>query len=300
MGFEGIYPAAPTPFTANGEKVDEGALRTIIDHLIGQGVQGFFALGSTGEGPMLTLEEHKRINDIFMEQCKGRVRVFMQIGRNLLSETIEMAKYAAKSGVDGVAGLLPWFYACDSLATVNYFETLSKAVSGTPLFIYNIPVRTGNTLTFEALEELCKRCPNMAGVKESGSLENIEQWLRLQNDNFRVFCGNDLFEYDSYKIGVRSIVAAFATWMPETFLAFDKAANAGDWDEAQKQQDRIKEVITPIIHPDLMPNLNSSIKAGLKMQGLPAGFVRPPNRELTDEETERVHKALLASGFLKE
>ncbi len=294
--FEGVFPALPTPFTQGGDTVDEASLRKVVDYLIGQGVHGLFATGATGEGPTIPPDERKQIIDIVIDQAAGRVTIIFQVAYNLIADTIDIAKYAAQAGADGVAILTPWFFECDSKAMVKYVLSIAETIPETPLFLYNIPARTGNNYSYETVSELKERCPSLAGIKESGNLNNLARWMELQDERFQVFCGMDPHEYDAYRLGSRSIVASFANWLPDTFVAFHEAASAGRWDEARALQSKIIQTITPAINPNHLAN----IKTALRMKGVPAGYVRPPLRDLTEEEESDLRRNMIAVGFLSE
>lgn len=294
--FQGVFPALPTPFTKGGETFDEDSLRQVIDYLIDNGVHGLFATGATGEGPSIPPDERKRIIDAVMDQTAGRATVIIQVAYNMPADTIDIARHAAAAGVDGVAVLTPWFFHCDTQAMITYVRQIAESVKETPVFLYNIPARTGNNYNFDTVSALKDGCPNLAGIKESGNLNNLARWMELQDERFHVYCGMDQHEYDAYRLGSRSIVASFANWLPATFVAFHEAASAGRWEEARALQDKIIEIITPAVNENLLAN----IKTALRIKGVPAGFVRPPLRDLTDEEETDLRHVLTKVGFLSE
>ncbi|MEW6234162.1 MAG: dihydrodipicolinate synthase family protein [Candidatus Omnitrophota bacterium] len=294
--FEGVFPAVPTPFEKGGETINERSFREILDFLIGHGVHGLFVTGVTGEGPLIPPAERKRIIDIAVEQTAGRAVIIIQSSNNLLPDTLDIARHAVKAGVDGIAVLSPWFFGCDDAAVIAYIQAVSEAIGDTPLFLYNIPGRTGNPYSFQAVQELRKRCGNIRGIKESGSLVTMAKWYEIQDEKFRVFCGIDQHEYDAYRLGGLAIVAAFANWLPETFVAFHKAASAGNWEEARRLQNKITNTVAPAVNENLIAN----IKAGLRMKGIPAGWCRPPLRDLSKAEEDDLRRKLVEVGFLSD
>lgn len=293
--FQGVFPAVPTPFSKGGETFDEPAMRGQIKYLIEKGVHGLFITGATGEGPSIPPDERKRVIDVVADENANQTCLIAQIGCNTVPETIEIAKHAAKVKLGGAAVLIPPFYLCDGAAVVEFFLPIAEALGDVPLFFYNIPARTGNDLPFDAVAELKERCSNVSGIKESGTLTNLAKWMELQDDRFRVYCGMDPHEYDAYLLGSRAIVASFANWLPETFVAFHEAACAGRWEEARKLQNQIIKTITPGINENVFAN----IKTGLRMKGVTAGYVRKPLRDLTGDEEEALRQKLIANGFLQ-
>ncbi|MDX9754877.1 MAG: dihydrodipicolinate synthase family protein [bacterium] len=292
--FKGIYPAVVTPFTRGGETIDAAALRGLIDYLIREGVHGLFPAGTTGEGISLTVAERKQMIDVVLDAADGRVPVIFHCSANHYKEIIEVCRHAQAAGAAGVAVLPPWYYACDAETILQHIQPVADAVPELPVFVYNIPSRTGNAMTLDILSELKQRCPNLAGIKESGCYENLEQWVTLQDERFTVFNGMDDKELAAYRLGVRAMVASFANLLPATFAAFHEAASREHWELAEACQARICELIPIIDSPVQIAN----IKAALRMKGLPSGAMRPPLRELRQEEEEFLQEELKKVLFL--
>lgn len=280
--FEGVFPALLTPFTAGGFAIDEPGVRRMVDYLIDAGVHGLFVGGTTGEGISLTVEERQRLAEVVMDQAARRCRVIFLCAANQPWDAVALARQAEQLGADGAALLPPWYYAVDAKGLARHIQAVAEAVPGLPIFLYNIPARTGNAFTAEVVKQLREACPHLAGIKESGRFENMKEWLALQDERFTVFNGNDLFELGAYQLGARALVASFANIIPQTFVAFHAAACAGNWEEAERLQERIRVIVEVVDNENQIANL----KAVLRSRDLPAGCVRPPLRELERWEEE--------------
>ena len=292
--FYGIHPAIVTPFDDDGS-VNYSSYETLCGYLADGGVHGIYVCGTTGEFPFLTVEERKKLLEIALQSIGKRVNVLVQVGHNALQPTVELARHAQKVGAKGAGVIAPYYYGYDEEALFQYYSAILNAVPDFPVLLYNLPQRTGVNLSLALMERLKARHRNLAGVKESGGFDKIQQWLTLQDDTFRVFCGIDEYEYDSFRCGCRAIVASFGNWLPNTFRTFVEAADSGDWETARSMQDRIIRMVGP----GLTVNQIAVLKAGLNLKGLPAGHVRSPNRDLSAGEVEILREILESLGFFE-
>jgi 4-hydroxy-tetrahydrodipicolinate synthase len=283
--FEGVFPAVITPFTHHGLAVDEEKYSAVVQHLIHKKVHGLFIAGTTGEGPSLCVEERKRLIDLTMKHTAGHTAVIAHCSFNDPHDAIAVGLHAQSAGVDGIALLTPWYYKCDQQAIYRHIQTIVESVTEIPVFLYNIPQRTTNPFEFETVRTLKETYPTIAGIKESGDFANLDGWLKLQDERFTVFNGKDDLEFEAYQKGVRAVVAAFGNIMPDAFTAFHAAASQGDWDGALAHQERIRATIGAVENENLIAN----IKAVLRFQGVDAGSMRFPLRDLdAREETELI------------
>ena len=291
--FEGVYPALLTPFNRGGETVDLASIPAVVDHLIQEGAHGLFITGSTGEGPSLQPDEHKSIIDAVMKPALGKIPVIVQCSYNQPWKAIDVARHAEAAKADAIALLAPHYFGIDEKSMINHFRSIADAVPGFPVFLYNIPSRTGNNITASIVEKLLKTCPNLTGIKESGNFENLKQWMAFQSESFFVFNGMDNVELDAYKMGVRALVSSFANILTSTFAKLHQSALAGDWAEVQKQQDWINKMITVVDNVNIIANM----KAIQRYKGVPAGYPRPPLRELEESEKTFLFSELKKIGY---
>ncbi|MFH1742899.1 MAG: dihydrodipicolinate synthase family protein [bacterium] len=290
----GIFPAVLTPFNEDGS-VNYQSYEALCEYLADGGVHGVYLCGTTGEFPFLTVEERKKLAEHAISKVGNRVTVLVQVGANALQPTIELAQHAQKAGAKGCGIIAPYFFAYDEVSLFRYYSAVLESVPDFPVLLYNLPGRTGVNLSLVLVERLRAKHKNLVGIKESGSFDNIKAWLTLQDDNFRVFCGIDEFEYASFREGARAIVASFGNWLPHTFRKFVDAVDSGDWETARTCQNRIHQ----LVGPGLVLNQIAVLKAGLKLRGLPAGHLRCPNRDLGPGEVEALREILDSLGFLE-
>lgn len=292
--FRGIFPAVVTPFNEDGS-IDFRSFETLCDYLANAGVHGLFVAGTTGEFALMSVEERKTLLERAIACVGDRLTVTVHAGHNALRPTIELIRHAREAGARGAGVISPYFYPYDDEALFRYYSAILDAVPDFPILVYNIPVRTGVNTSMPLMKRLRSHYMNLAGIKESGPFDNIEQWLTLQDGTFSVFCGNDDLEYESFRRGCRAIVAAFGNWMPHTFRKFVEAAESGDWDAARSLQERISQ----LVEPGKVTNQIATIKAGLKLRDLPGGHVRAPNRDLEPDEVNSLRQILDRLGFLE-
>ncbi len=284
----GIFPALPTPFSADGLTLELDKIKPLCDSLIDDGVSGFFVCGTTGEGPCLSASEKISVLKTAVNAADGRAKILAQIGTADLPGTIELANRVRDIGVDAVSLLQPWFFTCDNEAQYNYISIIAQSLDGFPMYLYNLPGLTRNNLEPETVERLRKNHSNIMGLKESGDPEMLERWAPYQSDNFEVVCGNDTQMMKTLRNGGKAVVASCANVLPRTFRGLLDAVQACDWEKAQGYQDNINKFVDVIIGPHAI----AYIKACLPLKGLDAGSVRPPLRNLSESEKKALVESL--------
>jgi 4-hydroxy-tetrahydrodipicolinate synthase len=284
----GIFPALPTPFSTDGLSVELDKIKPLCDSLIEDGVNGFFVCGTTGEGPCLSASEKISVLKTAVSAANGRAKILAQVGTADLPGTMEVVNQVRDIGVDAVSLLQPWFFTCDSEAQYNYISCIAESLNGFPMYLYNLPGPTGNNLEPATVERLRKNFSNIMGLKESGDPEMIERWAPYQSDNFEVVCGNDTQMMKTLRNGGKAVVASCANVLPKTFRGLFDAVQACDWEKAQGYQDNINKFVDVIIGPLAI----SYIKACLALKGLDAGSVRPPLRNLSEDEKKALVESL--------
>jgi len=290
----GLFPALLTPFTPDGLKIDMAKVRPLCEWQLSHGVQGLFICGTTGEGPYLTAHEKIAMLEETLRCVHGRARIIMQVGCSDLPGTLATAKAAVQLNVDAISLLQPWFYRCDDEAQFNYIARVAETVGDTPLYLYNLPQNTGNDLKPVTLERLLKRFPNIRGIKESGEEGALQRWLPYKSDQFQVICGNDTQVSRSLLAGGKALVSGTANVQPKVFLTILEAAQAGDQETVLQCQQQINRYVDLVVHS----NLNANLKASLWLMGIDAGSMRPPNRNLDDDEMKALQEGMKAINLL--
>jgi 4-hydroxy-tetrahydrodipicolinate synthase len=283
--FEGVLSAMITPLTEGGDAVNLDALKSYSDFLIDKGVQGLFACGTTGEGPLLTIGERMAIAEKLVEHVEHRVKVVIHTGAITTADTVQLTKHAHRIGADAASMFLPYFYHYDDDALLAHIETVAEAVPNLPLFLYNIPQCVGNNLSIELLMRIIERVDNIVGLKNSGSdLNQLEDFLRNIGETYAVFIGNDGFIVDGLTAGAKGVVSGNASAFPDPFVALYTAFKAGDFERAQELQANIIDIAQTVGAGKYL----AYYKTALRSRGIDVGSARLPHRDLQKAEKKRL------------
>ena len=290
----GIFPATVTPYNKNGT-FDASAMRKIIRHQLGAGVHGFYLCGGTGEGLLLTRKEHRAVAETVVDEVGGEVPVISHVGAFQTAETLARAEDARVIGVDAMAALPPaYFYKPDERGLVQYYTKLAETAA-LPLLIYNIPQRTGVTMTSKLYAQLLE-IDNIVGMKDSsGDVYSIGRFVSQCPDAV-VFNGEDTMLLGGLLAGACGGIGLTYSLMPQLFVRLWDAVKAANLPAAVAAQERINECIAAIISVEGI----ASAKQILAWMGLECGEPRTPIRPLDEEEKGRLRSALDAVGFFNE
>ena len=288
----GVIVPLVTPFHGDGS-INAAALEALIHMLIGAGVHGVFAAGTTGEGPLLQEAEWRLVAETAVRAAQGRVPVIVQAGAITTTESIARARHAQACGADAAAVLCPYYYRLDEAALIEHFCAVAASVPDYPIYLYNIPQCTGNSISAAVTTAVAERSPNVVGEKDSsGDLRLIAAKQRIQNGDFQVLIGNDGLILSALAQGVRGAVSGNANVVPELLVALFDTFRRGDLPGAQAAQERIDRVrVATRDGGDL-----SLFKGLLGYRGIAAGPVRPPLRGASQAEVTACRAALVAEG----
>lgn len=284
----GVIPALLTPFDEHGE-LDLGALATVIEFELAQGVDGLFILGTAGQGPMMLPDERRTVAHFVLERVAERVPVVVHVGAMPTRIAVELARDAARAGASAIAAIPPTYYRHDLPAIETYYASIGAAVS-LPLFIYNNPTATGNPLTGGDLRAL-SAIPNLVGVKEaSGQVATLYEALAIPG--FTVLVASVDLNLLALALGAAGSVSTIAVVVPEMFVAMQSKLRAGDLAGAASDQARLSALARHLRIPAI-----GALHAALRFRGVDAGQPRPPLRMPTPDECSRVQDQLAAAGI---
>jgi 4-hydroxy-tetrahydrodipicolinate synthase len=287
----GTVTAMATPFDAEG-KLDVEAGRSLACWLAERGVDAIFVGGTTGEGLLLSAEEHGRLARAVVEAVGDRVSVLAQVGCASTTDSIELTEQAVRAGVSGVVVLSPFFFSVDAAAMVAHFAAVAAAASDTPTYLYNIPGNTRNDITPAVVSALLEKAPNFAGIKDSSKdLVLLQKFLALAPPGFAVLVGSDSVLLPGLAAGAVGVVSAASNVFPEAVVDAVRAFAAGDCRAAQAAQERLNRLLDVL---KMGPPL-AGYKAGLALRGMPVGGLRPPLRDMTPQEHARFEQAFHAA-----
>ncbi len=289
--FTGVITAIVTPF--RGDAVDEEALRKLCDEQIAAGIDGIVPVGTTGESPTLTFDEHIRVIKVVVDAVKKRVPVIAGTGSNSTREAIELSQAAQKVGADGLLLVTPYYNKPGQDHLYRHFKAVVEAVP-LPTIVYNVPGRTGCDLLPDTIARLCD-LPAVVGVKEAtGSSLRASQIIAKVGDRLAVLSGDDATAFSLYAVGARGCISVVSNVAPRDMSAMWDAAAAGDWKKARELHYKLLP-----LGEDLFIEANPvPVKAALAMMGRIADELRPPLYPLSAANRERVRAALQRSGIL--
>ena len=275
--FEGVVPALITPMTPDG-KLNEPALRKLMEFNIHAGVHGFWLAGGSGESVMLDDEENGRIAEIAVDQCAGRARIIMHVGAPTTARAARMAERAAGTGVDAICCIPPFFYQVGDDDIVEHYRAVAAAADR-PLFIYNLPSCTGVEITPALAGKVQERVPQLKGLKHSARyIGYVRDFARL---GLSCFIGNCSLMLPALTIGAIGCVDGPISLAPDIWLDIWEAYRSADLKRAEAAQSRASEVLG-LFQP---VGYFAAIKVLLSERlGIDCGAPRPPQRALTDDE----------------
>jgi len=289
--FEGVFVAIVTPFK-NG-KIDEEALRGLIDFQIAGGVDGIVPCGTTGESATLNHQEHDQVIRIVVDACKGKASVLAGTGSNSTQEAIELSKNAKNAGADGLLQITPYYNKPNQEGLYHHFSSIADAVD-LPIVLYNVPSRTSVNMVPETVVRLAK-IKNIVGTKEaSGSLQAISKIIDNCGKDFTVLSGDDPLLWPILAIGGKGVISVTANILPAKVAALCKAAAIGDIAEARSLHYELMD-----INDSLFIDTNPiPVKAALHLMGKIENELRGPLIKLSKDTLERLKKAMACHGLL--
>lgn len=289
--FEGIFPAAITPFDED-ENLDESKLTEFLDFLIEGDVHGIFLLGTNGEAPLLDMAEKKKVIGTAVEHVDGKVPIIAGTMCNSTEKTIELSRYAEKKGSDAVHVILPYYFPCPHNPLVQHFKDISDEVD-IPIFVYSIPQRTGNDLDIETLKELSK-IENVTALKDSSGDLAFFYSVVEEIDDFQFFGGNDSLIYSYLTSGGDGAITAAGNVFPELVSSIYDDFVKGDLQKAKEAQNAVLRISNVLKKGPYL----SGVKAALKLRGLDFGEVRKPLQPFSQDEITLLREELKDLGLL--
>ena len=289
--FKGSLPALVTPFTNGG--LDLETLKKLVEWHIGEGTNGFVPVGTTGESPTLTHEEHDAVVDTVVRAAAGRVPVIAGAGSNNTLESMRLAQAAEKAGADGILVVTPYYNKPTQRGLVAHFTAVHDCCN-LPIIIYNIPGRSVVDMTPETMGELAK-LPRIAGVKDAtGDLARVPQQ--------RITCGTDFIQLsgeDATALGFNAhggvgCISVTANVAPKLCAEFQAATLAGDYAKALEYQDKLMPLhIAIFAEPGLV-----GAKYAMSKLGLCNEEVRLPLVGLSDGVKAQIDAAMAHAGLV--
>jgi dihydrodipicolinate synthase/N-acetylneuraminate lyase len=245
MNFHGIIPPVVTLFDEAGN-LDLALNKRYLDQLISRNINGILLMGSSGEFSSLTTEEHKLYVREMIKHINGCIPVMVGVGHTALKEVLELTSYAEEHGADGVLVVSPYYWKLSDEQLYRFYSIVAKHTK-LQVFIYNIPLLTGQNLSVKLIRKLAEAHPNIAGIKETvsdfGHLRQVLTEVTKVRSDFRVFSAFDEHLLPAQMIGAAGSINGSAVFAPEISVNLYESYQKGDLAEAQKNHQIISKLM---------------------------------------------------------
>lgn len=289
--FRGSMPALVTPMRDG--KVDEKGFRAHVNWVIEEGSHGIVPVGTTGESPTLSHDEHKRVVEWAVEEAAGRVPVMAGAGSNNTAEAIDFSQHAEKAGAQGLLHVTPYYNRPNQEGLYQHFRAIAESTS-LPIFIYNIPPRSVVDMTVETMARLAE-IPNIVGVKDAtAKLERVSAQRAACGRDFIQLSGEDGTALAHMAHGGHGCISVTANVAPRLCAEFQNACMAGNFARALEIQDQLFPLHQAVfLEPSPAPS-----KAALAMLGRMSEETRLPIVPVTAPTRDALKKALVHAGLM--
>lgn len=286
QNFEGgVITAALTPLTLSGD-IKEDSLAEFIDFQIGNGIKGFFLLGTYGEG--LAIHPRKRMFFLekFLNQVRSEALIIVNVSSTAPEVSLELAKHAADLGVSAISSLPPIYYTQDLGGLIKHFSLFSRI--DLPVLIYNNPQRQNYDITPSVFEHLVHEVPNLRGMKDSsGSIERVHKLLSINRDkNYFIAIANDVMILHTFLLGGNTHICGLSNLFPEIAHKIYTSALSNDLELAIELQNLINSVREAV--KEIPVDSSAAVKELMKLRGIDLGYPSLINRELTQNEKTKL------------
>ncbi len=232
--FEGIYTALITPFRGSEKGVDHDALAALVERQVAAGIHGLVPCGTTGESATLKTDEKLAIFRTVIEAARGRCKIVAGVGTNDTAASIELARAALELGADGGLAVTPYYNKPGPEGLYHHYRAIAEQAPGLPLVLYNVPSRTGISLTIDVIDRLAD-VPGIVAIKEAtGNIVFDAEIIARIGDRLTVLSGDDAVAFPLFCLGGRGVICVASNVVPERMVALWKAFEAGELETARR------------------------------------------------------------------
>jgi dihydrodipicolinate synthase/N-acetylneuraminate lyase len=280
---EGALAAAITPLRDGGNAVDPDPVEPYVDFLAGGGLDGLLAMGTTGEGILLSVPERRRVAELYVAAARGRIQIAVHCGAQTTADTVALAAHAAEAGAAAVAVIGPPYYAYDERALLDHFLEAARACEPLPFYLYEFKDRTGYSIPLGVIDALRAQAPNLRGLKVSNRpFSEVEPYLL---DGLDAFIGAEGLAVQGLRRGAVGVVSGLAAAFPALMADLVRDPTETRSDSATRIRERLSR------YP-----FQAALKTTLAYRGIPVrGDVRRPLRPLADDERAELERWLESS-----
>ena len=293
MKYQGLYTAIVTPFKDG--KVDYDAFKALIEAQIAGGVDGIVPMGTTGESPTVSTEEHLEVIRVCIETVAGRCQVIAGTGANCTAEAIELTKAAAAMGADGTLQVCPYYNKPNQEGVYQHFKAIAEATD-LPIMLYSIPGRSGIEIAVETVARLAADCPTIVAIKEAGgSVERVNQLVQALPADFAILSGDDGLTVPFISCGAVGLVSVTSNIAPAEMKELVDTAMNGDGKKALELQKKYYPLMKGLMSLDVNP---VPAKAALALRGQIGWEIRLPLVPLAEEKHGKLAELLKSFNLL--
>jgi len=293
--FKGSIVALITPF--KNDKLDEDNYISLVHHHLSNGSNGIVPAGTTGESPTLSHIEHKRVIEIAINECKGKIPVIAGTGSNSTTEAIELSKHAEKAGANGLLIVTPYYNKPTQEGLYQHYKKINDNV-GIPIIIYNIPSRSVIDMEVQTMARLFE-LKNIVGVKDAtGNLDRVDQQLKTMGKEFIQLTGEDNNALEFNKRGGRGCISVTANVATKLCSEFQTASLSLNDSKQQNRAKEINSILTPLHKALFIESNPSPVKYAASLLKLARDDVRLPLVKIKDKTKISVKEALQAANLL--
>jgi 4-hydroxy-tetrahydrodipicolinate synthase len=283
----GAMTAMVTPFCEG--RVDESRLREQIEYQIAGGIDGLVPVGTTGESPTLDFDEHERVIALTIDVAAGRIPVIAGVGGNATTEALELHRFAQKAGATAGLSVNPYYNKPTQEGLYRHFMTLADKVE-LPIVLYNIPGRTGITMSAQTVARLNEH-PNVVAIKEATGDLNMASEIMSVCD-IQVLSGDDSLTIPLMSIGASGVISVLSNLIPGDIKQLVKFAKDGNYAEAA----HLHRKLFPLMRAMFLDGNPVGIKHAMKIAGLDSGDLRLPLWEASEATKKQIELFMAPAG----
>ncbi len=289
--FTGTYTAIVTPFKK--DKIDEPALERLIKAQIKGGVDGIVPVGTTGESPTLSYEEHIQVIDLAVKFADGRVKVLAGTGANSTSEAVYLTKAAEEAGADGSLQVAPYYNKPTQEGLFQHFREIARSTK-LPIILYSIPGRCGVEIGVDTVKRLADAHTNIVGIKEAGgNADRVSQLRAALGKDFTILSGDDSLTLPFMAVGAQGVISVASNVIPRDVAQMVRAFTSGKISTALK----LHEKLYPLFKDLFIESNPGPVKAALAMMGQIDEEIRLPLVPISAKSREVLRAAMKRSGI---
>ena len=293
--FKGSIVALITPF--KNDKLDEDNYINLIHYHLENGTHGLVPGGTTGESPTLSHDEHRKIINLSIKECKNKIPVISGTGSNSTSEAVELSKFADKAGSDGLLIVTPYYNKPTQEGLYQHYKKINDNV-GIPIIIYNIPSRSVIDMSVETMARLFE-LKNIVGVKDAtGDLNRADQQFKLMGKEFVMLTGEDNNAIEFNKRGGRGCISVTANVAAKLCSEMQDASLSINEKKLQAKAEEINKTLSALNKSLFIESNPSPVKYAASLLGLSADDVRLPLVKVTENTKEVIKEALHKANLI--